>query len=222
MRLNMLLNIFLLVYAALFPIVNPVGSTPIFLSVTQGRSDRELHRLAGRVALNSFCLLAGAMIVGSYVLEFFGISLPVLRIAGGLVVTAFGWRLLHQGAEVEERGDDKDGAAKPTGDDAFYPLTMPLTVGPGSIAVAITLGSRRPSFTTGHLLEPVLMIGAALAGLAAIAVTIYICFRYAKRIVMALGPHGSNVMVRLSAFILLCIGIEILWSGIRGLAGVTV
>jgi len=217
MRLNMLLNVFLLVYAALFPIVNPMGSAPIFLSFTQGREDRELHRLAGRVAVNSFFLLAGAMIVGSYLLEFFGISLSVLRIAGGLVVTAFGWRLLHEGAEPKEHS----GTAKPAGDDAFYPLTMPLTVGPGSISVAITLGSRRPALG-GELFHQALLFGAALAGVAAIAVTIYVCFRYAKRVVAALGPHGTNVMVRLSAFILLCIGIEILWSGIRGLAGVTV
>jgi len=217
MQASILLNVFLLVYAALFPIVNPIGSTPIFLSATKDRSDRELHRLAWRVALNSFFLLAGAMIVGSYLLEFFGISLSVLRIAGGLVVTAFGWRLLHEGAEPKEQGN----AAKPGADDAFYPLTMPLTVGPGSISVAITLGSRRPALG-GQFLHQALLFGAALAGVAAIAVTIYVCFRYAKRVVVALGPHGTNVMVRLSAFILLCIGIEILWSGIRGLAGVAV
>jgi len=213
MTVTTLLNIFLMVYAALFPIVNPMGSAPIFLSFTQGRDDRELHRLAGRVAVNSFFLLAGAMIVGSYLLEFFGISLSVLRIAGGLVVTAFGWKLLHEGAEPKEQNN---AAAPARDDDSFYPLTMPLTVGPGSISVAITLGSRRPSLR-GDLPDAVLMIGAAVAGLAAIAVTIYVCFRYAKRVVAALGPHGTNVMVRLSAFILLCIGIEILWSGVKGL-----
>ena len=99
--------------------------------------------------------------------------------------------------------------------DAFYPLTMPLTVGPGSISVAITLGSQRPK--AADLAHLALLGGAAVAGLAAIAVTIYVCYRFAERIVAALGERGTNVVVRLSAFILLCIGIQIIWSGYSAL-----
>jgi len=206
------LNSLLLVYAALFPIVNPVGSAPIFLSITKQSTDDHRRILARRVGINSFFLLFGAMIVGSYVLEFFGITLSVVRIAGGLVVTAFGWRLLHEGARPRSKDDPQPTVGL---EDAFYPLTMPLTVGPGSISVAITLGSRRPL----NISDPhILLFGlGAMAGLAAIAVTIFVCFRSAKRIVATLGPHGTNVLVRLSAFILLCIGIEILWAGIREL-----
>ena len=220
MDMNDIANAFLLVYAGLFPIVNPVGSTPIFLSLTRQSSDKERQSLARRVALNSFFLLLGAMIVGSYVLEFFGITLPVLRIAGGMVVTAFGWRLLHDGAESRHEGEAGESEATLGAEDAFYPLTMPLTVGPGSISVAITLGSRRPP-SMQDLTHFLLLGGAAVAGLAAIALTVYICFRYARRIVSGLGPHGTNVLVRLSAFILLCIGIEILWIGFRDLIGLS-
>ena len=149
-------------------------------------------------------------------LEFFGITLPVVRIAGGLVVTSFGWKLLHEGAEpANERRVDAE--SEPI--DAFYPLTMPLTVGPGSIAVAITLGSRRPEGAT-DLTQIAVLGGAGICGLVAIAVTIFLCYRFAERIVAVLGDSGTNVVIRLSAFILVCIGIEIVWNGYSSLTGI--
>jgi multiple antibiotic resistance protein len=106
---------------------------------------------------------------------------------------------------------------KPT--DAFYPLTMPITVGPGSIAVAITLGSQRPR--VANLIQLSLLGAMSVAGLFAIAATIYVCYRFAEGTVGALGENGTSVLVRLSAFILLCIGIEIIWNGYSGLVHLT-
>jgi multiple antibiotic resistance protein len=211
-----LLDSFLLVYAGLFPIVNPVGSAPIFLTMTRHCTRAERYGLARGVAVNGFFLLLGALFVGSHVLEFFGITVPVVRVAGGLVVTALGWKLLTA-------DDDAPSAPGPAGAgrtakpvNAFYPLTMPLTVGPGSMSVAITYGSRRPDSAL-DLADLTLLAGGAAAGVLALAVTVYVCYRYAERIVALLGETGTNVLVRLSAFILLCIGIEILWSGAREL-----
>jgi multiple antibiotic resistance protein len=137
---------FLLVYAGLFPIVNPIGGAPIFLALTRHCNDKERNALALQVTISSFLMLLGSLLLGSYVLEFFGITLPVVRVAGGLVVTAAGWRLLQEG---QAEDDVKRSPAKPM--DSFYPLTMPITVGPGSIATAITIGSQRPrvGFTLG-------------------------------------------------------------------------
>jgi multiple antibiotic resistance protein len=216
---NDIVNSFLLVYAGLFPIVNPVGSAPIFLGLTRHCSDDERGVLARRVAINGFLLLLGSLFVGSHVLEFFGITLPVVRVAGGMVVTAFGWRLLHADEALEDQRAAGVAAQPGEPSDAFYPLTMPLTVGPGSISVAITLGSQRPKSAV-TLADLALLGGAAIAGLVAIAVTIYVCYRFAGRIVAGLGPRGTNVLVRLSAFILLCIGIEIIWNGSSELAGI--
>jgi multiple antibiotic resistance protein len=213
---NDVINSFLLVYAGLFPIVNPIGSAPIFLGLTRHRTDEERHETATRVAINSFVLLLGSLFVGSHVLEFFGITLPVVRVAGGMVVTAFGWKLLHAGEELEDQRAANAAARPVEPSDAFYPLTMPLTVGPGSIAVAITLGSQRPK-EAADLAHLALLGGAAVAGLAAIALTVYVCYRFAERLVAALGERGTNVVVRLSAFILLCIGIQIIWSGYSAL-----
>ncbi|HET7085397.1 MAG TPA: MarC family protein [Rhizomicrobium sp.] len=210
--LNTIANAFLLVYAALFPIVNPIADAPLFLGLTQFCTDGQRNLLARRVAFNSFFLLVGSLFVGSHVLEFFGISLPVVRVGGGLVVTAFGWKLLN--AEPESRVADS--ASVKTLPDAFYPLTMPLTVGPGSISVAITLGSQRPKIA--GLEQFMLLAAGAIAGTVALALTVYLCYRFAQRLVGLLGRDGTQVVVRLSAFILLCIGIQILWSGISELA----
>jgi multiple antibiotic resistance protein len=209
-------NAFLLVYAGLFPIVNPIGGAPIFLGLTRHCTDAERNKLALRVTINCFFLLLGSLLVGSYVLEFFGITLPIVRVAGGIIVAATGWSLL-QAADgfTDDRTDHQPSI--PT--DPFYPLTMPITVGPGSIAVAITLGSQRPRGVP--LTELALLGGAAIAGVVAIAVTIYLCYRFAEGTVGALGEQGTNVVVRLSAFILFCIGIEIIWNGYSALAHVT-
>jgi multiple antibiotic resistance protein len=204
---------FLLVYAGLFPIVNPIGSAPLFLGLTEAYAGSQRNRLARDVAINSFFLLLGSIFVGSHVLEFFGISIPVLRIAGGLVVASFGWKLLNSGIPVDSHTAVPGGAVP----ESFYPLTMPLTVGPGSISVAVTLGSERPKYAGYDQL--VLLGGGAVAGILAIALSVYVSYRFGERLVSALGHGGTAVVVRLSAFILLCIGIQILWSGWTELMG---
>lgn len=208
------LNAFLLVYAGLFPIVNPVGSAPIFLRLTWP-SPQNREALARGVAINSFLLLLGSLFIGSHVLEFFGITLPIVRVAGGCVVAAFAWKLLHANEELaDQRSATNNAPGAPI--DAFYPLTMPLTVGPGSISVAVTLGSQRPTLSAG-IGELALLGGGAVAGLAAIAATIYVCYRFAGSIVAGLGERGTSVVMRLSAFILFCIGIQIIWNGYMAL-----
>ncbi len=215
--MNAFLHTFLLIYAGLFPIVNPIGSAPIFLSLTRPWSMAERNTLALRVAINSFFLLLGSLFIGSHVLDFFGITLPVVRVAGGMVVTAFGWKLLHSDQSPDIlRKPDAAGTTKGP-DTAFYPLTMPLTVGPGSIAVAITLGSQWQK--TAHWSDQLPIGGAAVAGLFAMSVTIYVAYRFAGRVLRAMGDSGTRAVMQLTAFILLCIGVEIVWSGIAALLG---
>jgi len=205
-------NAFLLVYAGLFPIINPIGGAPIFLGLTRHCTDEERHALALGVTLNSFFLLLGSLLIGSYVLEFFGITLPIVRVAGGFIVAATGWSLLQARDDLI---DDRTVHQPKIPTDAFYPLTMPITVGPGSIAVAITIGSQRPH---APLADVAILGAAAFVGVVAIAATIYLCYRFAEGTVGALGESGTNVVVRLSAFILFCIGIEIIWNGYSALA----
>jgi multiple antibiotic resistance protein len=202
---------FLLTFAGLFPIVNPIEAAPFFLALTPNLSNDERFGLARRVAINGFALLLGSMVIGPWLLVFFGIDLPVVRIAGGLVVTALGWKLLTE-EQWSDHGEAsvQPGVPRPVG--SFYPLTLPLTVGPGSISVAITIGSRKPETEFAFPAFALHAIGAFL-GVAAIALSIYIAYRFAGNLARVLGTTGLEVMVRLSAFILMCIGIQIIWNG---------
>src|SRR6202049_3447483 len=134
-----------LILSALFPIVDPLGGSPIFLALTREYSPGARRALSLRIAMNSFFLLVGSYFVGSHILAFFGISLPVVQVGGGLVLASTGWAMLKQKddddtkAGVHRNVDTNDLFQK-----AFYPLTLPLTVGPGSISVAITLGANEP------------------------------------------------------------------------------
>jgi multiple antibiotic resistance protein len=205
----------LVTLAALLPIVNPLGTAPIFLAMSADLPPHARHHLATVVARNAFLLLAAAMLVGSYVLAFFGIALPVVRVAGGLVLVSAGWRLLHA-------GDDVDAPPPPVADAwqrelarrGFYPLTFPLTVGPGSISIAITLGAR----AAGDRVMTAVSMVADLIGVAIVAATVYLSYRFATRLIASLGETGTVVFLRLSAFIMLCVGVSILWSGIVSLA----
>jgi multiple antibiotic resistance protein len=141
-----------------------------------------------------------------------------VRIAGGLVVTAFGWKLLQAGPEGVDSQEVATTGRPPGPRDAFYPFTLPLTVGPGAISVAIALGTQRPR--AAGLYDLMLLGAVAIAALLAISATIYVCYRFAELIVATLGERGTTVMVRLSAFVLLCIGIEIILSGYNAIPGI--
>ena len=205
----------LLVVSALFPIVDPIGGSPVFLSLTRSYSPKERRVLARSIALNSFILLIASFTVGSHVLSFFGISLPVVQVGGGLIVISMGWGMLLQ---KDESDRDAVGQTVSTADllkDAFYPLTLPLTVGPGSISVAVTLGANSPHNLGANLLA----ILAAAVGSLFIAATIYLCYGFADRLCSVMGPTGMNVVVKLTAFLLVCIGVQILWNGASQLLG---
>ena len=203
----------LLIVSALFPIVNPIGGSPVFLLLTQDYSKESRKLLARRVAINSFVLLIVSMVVGMHILSFFEISLPVVQVGGGLIVVSTGWAMLTRSDQVD-RGQSHQAV---TQDDilrnAFYPLTLPLTVGPGSISIAITLGANEPR----HLAANLVALLSAAIGAALIAVTIYICYGYSARLAAAVGPSGMDVILRLSSFLLVCIGVQILWNGVSAL-----
>jgi multiple antibiotic resistance protein len=210
---NAVVSAFLLTFAGLFPIVNPLEGAPFFLGLTAGLPSSDRRVLAGKAAVNGFALLLGSMALGPWLLEVLGIQLPVVRIAGGLVVAALGWKLLTQEQWSDHAAGVQAGSARKVG--SFYPLTMPLTVGPGSMSVAITIGSRKPGFT--RLVDLAEHASGALLGLIAIGLSIYLAYRFAENIARLLGETGLEVLVRLSAFILMCIGIEIIWSGYSAL-----
>lgn len=199
----------------MFPIVNPIGNTPIFLSLTRGLSSASRSALAKMVAFNGLILILASVFIGTHILAFFGISLPVVQVGGGLVVISTGWGLLRRPNDDDDSGGD---ARRECNDQnyarqAFYPLTLPLTVGPGSISVAITVGANRAEGTEWTWQLAVGMLVGAII----IAISIYLSYRFAERIGRTLGDSAMNIMIRLSSFILVCIGVQILWNGLSAL-----
>jgi multiple antibiotic resistance protein len=209
------ISIVLLAIGALLPIVDPLGGAPIYLAMTTELTTDQRNRMAKTVAINSFLLLMASALIGAYVLDFFGVSIPAVQVAGGIVVCAIGWQLLNSPntAPALERNSSVVATSEELRERAFYPMTMPLTVGPGSISVAITLGAN-PS----PGLRASLAVALAHAmGIVVVALSVYFCYRYAERLLRLLGKVGTGVVVRLLAFILLCIGVQICWNGVHAL-----
>jgi multiple antibiotic resistance protein len=209
------LGAFLLAFPALFSIVNPLGGTIIFNEVTALLTHAQRVALARRVAVYSMLVMLVTLSAGSYILSFFGISLNALRIAGGIVVAMRAYEML---SAPEGQTARKEEEAKPVGESAredlagyaFFPLTLPFTTGPGTIAVTVSIGTERP-----ETLVPMVAfyIGASLAVLA-MAVMIWASYTAADRITAVLGAAGRQVVARIAAFLLLGIGVQIALSGI--------
>ena len=201
-----------LVVGALFPIVNPLGSAAIFANLIGPIAFHTQRLLAQKIAIYSFFLLIVSLLWGVHVLTFFGIAIYAVQIGGGLVVAATGWALLNQ-----DTGRSKDAAIPDDQvlENAFYPFTLPITVGPGSISVAITLGAHLPPELHEHSLFSPRVLIAAITGVTLICVIIYLCYVYARKAEDLLGRSGTSMVMRLSSFILLCIGVQIISTGIK-------
>lgn len=202
----------LLIFAALLPIVNPFGMAPIFAEMTLGYPNAVRRTVAFRVAVNGAVLLVGALFIGGYILQFFGISLAAVQMGGGLVVTIAGWRILNKSDDFRDKQLESPPSSQAILSQAFYPLTMPLTVGPGSIAVALTLGSNLHTETHLELIMSALM---AVIGILCIGIVIFFCYWFSEGLQRLLGPTGTSILIRLSAFILVCIGIQIIFNGLQ-------
>ncbi|HAN04373.1 MAG TPA: antibiotic resistance protein MarC [Elusimicrobia bacterium] len=202
-------------FLALFPILNPPAMAPIFLDMTSALPDEDRHRLAGLIGKYTFMLLFSVLVAGGWLLKIFGISVPVIRIAGGLLLFNTAWQMLNNEARFSQ-AEQEELKAKMTSR-AFFPMTMPVTAGPGSIAVTLTLvpaGSLLNSYTW-------LKFAADAAGLALAALSVFFFYRYSENLLRRLGRAGAQTISKISAFILLAIGVQIIWDGIRGLLGLS-
>jgi len=202
-----------LTFATLFPIINPLGVAPIFLSLTSAYPDSIRKLLARRIAIYGFLLLGGSLAIGSAVLAFFGISLPIVQIAGGIVLARTGWTMLNQEGSDTTDGP-KTGTVEGAMQHAFYPLTLPLAVGPGCISVTVAFGAdirQQSTLARTDYIPPFL---GALAGMVLVCIALSLCFEHAGKLAAFLGRPGTNIVVRLSAFLLLAMGVQIIWNGV--------
>lgn len=201
-------------FGALFPVLNPIGSSLIVLSLVNGASSHDLNKLALKIAVYTSIMLIIVLFVGSEILRVFGITIPIVLIGGGLILAYIGWQLLNQPASSTKPTVAASTSATELNSMSFYPLTMPVTAGPGCIAVVIALGAHN---TQANWHSSLLSHIGSSIGILLVAVTIYFCYRYAHVIAAKFGTTGTEVIVRLAAFINLCIGMQLIWRGLQQL-----
>jgi multiple antibiotic resistance protein len=212
---------FALGFSALLPLINPLGSALVFLGLV-GRAPIDTYRaLARKIAINTVIFFAVIELVGSSLLAFFGISLPIMQVAGGIVLAMIGWSLLNQ--KDSTPSPEKTEAAIPAvtpheidtlQEKAFYPFTFPITAGPGCIVVMLTLSVHAKQRT---ITDTILAYVGLFIATIALSGSIYLCYAYAPKIARSISPSTAHGILRVVAFILFCIGVQIAWNGISDL-----
>lgn len=201
--------IFLGTFIGLLPIINPLSAGPTFLAITEGDSDERRREQALKGCFYMVAILVSFLVGGSFIMSFFGISIPGLRIAGGILLTGIGMDMLASARGTGKADDEQHAAAVKKPDISFSPLAMPMLSGPGSIAV--TLG-----FTS--LADGWLDYAAIIAGIICVALITYIVLRLSTRIVKFIGPVGVNAMTKIMGFLIMSIGVQFVVNGVLGIA----
>ena len=219
--IRMVWSQFGIAFSALLPLVNPLGSALVFYGLVGAASPEVYRRLARRIAINTVLFLLVIELIGAALLSFFGVSLPIVEVTGGLVLAAMGWSLLNepsadahqQEKEEETRGCD-DADIEKLFQQTFYPLTFPVTAGPGCIVIMLTLTAH----SSTHSLIPNLLghLGILIAVLV-ISLLVFFAYAYAPLITRKISPQTAHGIVRVIAFLLLCIGVQIAWNGVSSL-----
>lgn len=210
------LHTVLIGFLSLFPAVNPIGSAFMVDPLLGDLSLPERRRAAKKIALYAFVICAVSALIGSYILRLFGLSIPIVQLAGGIVICRMGWLLLTSDQQVKGAKETAQPArgAENIENILFYPIAFPMTTGAGTISVILTLSAHEEDI---DLLTHVLNLGALVVAILLICALIYICYFNTARVIRRLGPRGEQIVNRLSAFIVFCIGMQIGWTGIHAL-----
>src|ERR1700754_1067943 len=206
------LHLIFIGFLSLFPAVNPVGSAFIIDPLLGDLSFPERKRAAKKIALYCFAICTVSALIGSWILKLFGISIPIVQLAGGIMICRMGWQLLTSDDEIKSKKE----TAQPTSRDniLFYPVAFPMTTGAGTISVILTLSAHE---NESDLLVHIMNLGALLIAILLICLLIYVCYTNTARLILRLGPRGEQIVNRLSAFLVFCIGMQIAFTGIRAL-----
>jgi multiple antibiotic resistance protein len=214
--LSIVLKVIATIFLALFPVVNPIGTALILSGMTTGTDPTVWKAMSRKIAAYSFLVLTSFYVFGSLILQLFGITIPIVQVSGGIVLAVMGWQMLNGSS-----GDSgsADGRPHDTGTSivvkSFYPYTFPITVGPGGLAVAMTFGAHVQRHTSMGLAERV----GGVIGIFAMCATVYLCFANLQYINKKIPPAAVKAISKMLAFFVICIGVQILWEGIRALRG---
>ncbi len=201
-------GIFLGTVIGLLPIINPLAAAPTFLAITEGQSEAQRREQARKGCLYMVAILVSFLIGGSFIMAFFGISIPGLRIAGGILMAGIGMGMLKTHRTTDEERAEQE-AARQKQDISFSPLAMPMLSGPGSIAVTLGFTSLATDWAD---------YVAIIAGIVVVALLTYVVLRLSSRIVRFIGPVGMNAMTKIMGFLIMSIGVQFVVNGILGIA----
>jgi multiple antibiotic resistance protein len=201
---------------ALFAPVNPVGTALVVNPFFEQLTEKERHRAASKVTTYCLILCLTVLLVGSWFFKLFGISLPVVQLAGGIVICHMGWLLLSNDNKASDSGASQGTTPPPTDleDRLFYPIAFPMTTGPGTIAVLLTLSANGHATRGSTYLAN---LGALVVAVLVICLAVYVCLAYAPAFLKRIGPKGGMVLNRISAFLVFCVGLQIATDGIQNL-----
>ena len=214
--MSLLIKFFALGFSALLPLINPLGSALVFVGLVGHAPAKVYHQLARKVAVDTTLFLIAIELVGTAILSFFGISLPVMQVSGGIVLAAMGWRLLNQLEPEPKLEQEEVDVAKlaSLNQKAFYPLTFPLTAGPGTVVVMLTLSAHA---SVKGLLPNAMAHAGILLAVVVLSGSVFLCYAYAPIITRRISPQTAQGVRRVIAFVLLCIGVQITWNGLESL-----
>jgi len=198
-------------FTSLFSVVNPLTAMPIFLSLTEDNTEKETARTARKASIYMFCVLITFLLIGTYILSFFGISLPGIRIAGGIIIMRAGFSMMNPEKPGRKLSKEDQEAAMDKDDVSFSPLAMPLLSGPGSIAVVIGFGSQASGVVDYIVTGVAVLLTAFLA---------WAILRVAPWLNKLIGKTGMTVITRLMGFIALSIGVQFIINGIAKFFGI--
>lgn len=202
-------GIFFGTVVALLPIINPLAAAPTFLTITEGDTDQRRKEQALKGCIYMVAILVSFLIGGTFIMNFFGISIPGLRIAGGIMMTGIGMNMLATQKHGSREEEEEREAARQKVDISFSPLAMPMLSGPGSIAVTLGFSS---------LATEVLDYVAIILGIVVVAFASYLVLRISGKVVKFIGPVGMNAMTKIMGFLIMCIGVQFVVNGILGIA----
>jgi len=203
-------------FLSLFPAVNPIGSAFIVEPLLGDLTMPQRKTASKKVAFYCFTICTVTALVGSWVLKLFGISIPIVQLAGGIMICRMGWQLLTTDNEIKTKKETAHPDATANIDDIlFYPVAFPMTTGPGTISIILAL-SAHPNEST--LSEHFFNLAALVIAILGLCILVFICYANTPRLTHRLGPRGEQIVNRLSAFLVFCIGMQIAFSGIRVLA----
>jgi multiple antibiotic resistance protein len=214
-------KVFLIAFSVLLPLVNPIGSALVFLGLVGDAPPKLLRSLARRIAINNIILLGVFEVLGAAILNFFGISLPIVQLSGGMVVAVMGWKVLNErsaGADSRNKEEETGQRGEPDTsrleEGIFYPYTFPITSGPGTLVALLTVTAH---ISNQVISQNILAHVAVFLAIVVISVLCYFCYAYAPKITRMIPPSTAHGILRVIAFILLCIGIQIAWNGLSSL-----